>query len=219
MLLRRFWIAGAAVVPLALIGVWLTSTRMNPAIAQPGTPPVVHLGLSKNLLGEGSSQPTPPYRCLETGQPRTMQTLTTKLQLRVSSNRPCDEVPNDGTLTCQWTITARTDQGGFGTHDGTFTWKDSAGNVANGTMVGTIGCGTHRPPNLGQCERCRAPLHFEGLLTGRFTAGPLFDKAVSVRGNARVQATYAGQFRGQWPALSNPKGSLDGVYILPCQHH
>jgi hypothetical protein len=121
MSLRRLFLTYAVVVPVASIGVGLAISRSHAAFAQPGTPRVVYLGLSKNLVGEGSSQSVDQYRCAETGKTLSMQVVSTTLRLQVSSNRPCDEVPNAGTLKLQWRIVLHADQGGFGTHSGSFT--------------------------------------------------------------------------------------------------
>jgi hypothetical protein len=90
-----------------------------------------------------------------------MAVVAIGLKVAFTSHAHCDEYSTHGTLAFNWQSTLRTHDG-FGPIHGTFSYADGEGNVATGSAIGTIGSGTHRLPNLGDCESCRVPLHFEG---------------------------------------------------------
>lgn len=225
MLTRRALMIGTAASLAALAGVWFTVLRSTPAQAQFGGR-VVYLGLSKDMAGNARTILRAKYKCntnpVPCAGPRGIKEMvidTTEAILPFKSHAPCDEVTTDGVLKLKWIVTARTDSGVFGTHAGTFEYKDDCGNIARGVMYGTVGCGTHRLPMLDDCEKCRAHRHFEGWLRGTFVEGPFHRK---FGGRAALWATYAGEVEPNWPtAPPTPMGqaikmNVDGVYIFPC---
>jgi hypothetical protein len=205
--------AGVAIV-VALVVV-SAPVALNRAFAQASSGEVFHIGLSKDMRGQFKVEPVKHYTCKDqiAKVVRKMWTGPTKFTLRVSRNQgPCDELPQlfAGTMDVSWTVTVRDEPISFGTHEGKFAWMAGA-SKAEGTMSGTWGCGTHRPP-LKDCERCRAANHVEGLLIGEVTAGPLK--------GAQIRATYAGLIDpGRVTPTSFPgvlELTVDGVYIVKC---
>jgi hypothetical protein len=188
---------------------------------------VFHVGLSKDLRGQIAIGPIKHYTCKDpVGKvARKMWTGVAKqFTLQVTSNPgPCDELAAlfGGTMVVTgWTVTVRDEAVPFGTQDnGKFTWTAGA-SQATGTLSGTWGCGTHRPPLKDAagaalaCERCRSANHVEGLLVGDVTAGPLK--------GATIRATYAGFATGLQvtPTGTSASGTLqlalDGVYVVKC---
>jgi hypothetical protein len=142
-----------AVVAIAMaLSVVLAPVATRWAFAQAGAD-VFHVGLSKDLRGQIAIGPIKHYTCKDPiGKvARKMWTGTAKqFTLRVSSNPgPCDELADlfGGTMVVTgWTVTVRDEAIPFGTQDnGKFTWTAGA-SQATGTLGGTWGCGTHRPP-------------------------------------------------------------------------
>lgn len=193
----------------------------------------VYLGLSKDIKLSGSGRVLQAYQCntanVPCSGPRgvvTMVKSAISLKGDMVTHAPCDEVTENGAFALKWMCLYRfdVDSAGnitiFGTHTGSFSYQDTCGNVASGSMAGTINCGTHRAPNLSDCEPCRPQPHFEGLLRGKFTAGPFASQFAS-NGGAQLEASYAGFVQPNWP-VPGAAGSLgmglnlDGVYILPC---
>jgi hypothetical protein len=215
----RYYLIGL-VTATVTVGLWLIGAfaQQTSSAAATAPPRIVCQGLSKNLeLVSEEFGKRDDYQCRLAGTVQDMQRITSKkLTFRFTSNPPCDEIVDRGSLIMVWDATVRLNPNPsffFGKHTGTFDYKDGLGNVASGQLEGTIGCGTHRPPNLGRCEECRERLHFEGTLTGKYTRGPLFDRS---NGNAQIQASYAGRL-GDWPRIGTATCSLDGVHLLPCQ--
>jgi hypothetical protein len=161
------------------------------------------------------------YKCQLLGKTVQMATLPISLNFTTTSNTHCDELNHNfnGTMACSWTLTLRTDQDGFGIHTGTFRWEDTLGDVVEGSMQGTIGCGTHRLPGVHEagsptedCEECRAAYHVEGLLTGHVVSGPLKNQY----GSVLLNASYAGSLNGGGlTALKSATLSLDCVTLVP----
>jgi hypothetical protein len=192
---------------------------------------LVYLGLSKNVpQGSSHNKLVATYSCdvpPGSGMFKDMLKFTAKMALPFAANTACDELGTSGTITTTWTVLLRwgPPDGGiipFGTHTGGFTWTESTGDVIKGSMAGTFGCGTHRVP-LKDCEPCRDQNHFEGRLTGTFTAGPTFTLYQSLGLPApTISTTYTGFFQGSIPTPTNPTTdvvvnmTIDGVYSFPC---
>ncbi len=213
----------------------LTGTALAlaaPAAYAQTTNQKVYLALSKDIKVSGSGRVTADYQCNTANVPCTgprgaalMNQYLIQMKGDMLSHAPCDEVTVDGTFTLTWTALVRVEVSTagttiFGTHAGSFVYQDTCQNVAKGTMQGTIDCGTHRAPNLSDCEDCRPQLHFEGLLKGKFTSGPFFTLYANL-GGAQLEATYAGSVQPSWPVAGAITAmsagiNLDGVYILPC---
>jgi hypothetical protein len=211
----------AGVALAVSLGVVAAPVAVRRAAAQPPAGGVSHVGLSKDLRARVKIEPIKRYSCKDVvgKATRKMWTAPTKFTLQVASNPgPCDKLPQlfGGTIDVAWTVTVRDEPTPFGTQEGKFAWAAGASKAA-GTMSGTWGCGTHRPP-LKECERCRAANHVEGLLQGDVTEGPLK--------GATIRATYAGLFDsaptpapGKTPPVSltgTIQLTLDGVYVVKC---
>ncbi|HZT43272.1 MAG TPA: hypothetical protein VFA07_13970 [Chthonomonadaceae bacterium] len=194
----------------------------------------VFLGLSKDIALQGVDKILAFYQCNTANVPCSgprgivnMEEFSVIMKGPMASHAPCDEITENGGFSLKWTCLVRADPntaGGFtifGLHKGTFIYSDTCGNVAKGTMEGTINCGTHRAPTSETCEACRQQMHFEGLLKGKCVSGPLFNQYGSI-GGALLEATYSGDVSPDWPIPGTSTGigavmALDGVYILPCQ--
>jgi len=181
----------------------------------------VYIALSKDARGQAASKVLKKYECPTPFGAKPMLKATAKMELEVIPHAPCDEYPVKGKITASWLIYVRNDAGAvhFGTHSGPFTWMDTDGNVWKGVMHGTIGCGTHRPPLFDEhCEECRAPNHFEGCLSGRAIAGPLFERYKSAGLRAPlIEATYAGFYEGHLSeTITGIRMTIDGVHVLSC---
>jgi hypothetical protein len=201
------------------------------AVARAATVDDVYEGLCKDVVhGSGTCTFVTNYSCdVPPGSLifKDMEKITAKLTLPFIPDQ-CDELGTAGTITTTWTLLLRWGPGPivpFGTHAGSFTWTEGPAtgpDVIKGTMSGTFGCGTHRPPLL-ECELCRDNLHFEGRLTGTYVSGPTFS-LYKGRGlpAPTISTTYAGYFNGELP---NPdlktttvgvQMAIDGVYSFPC---
>lgn len=174
---------------------------------------VVYLGLSRT--GGGAVEFSDPrrYECIQGERTLHMASYVAEPIFRITST-DCDELWRilNARMDARWEILVRElitneHRVQFGTHHGGFTWTDEHNKVV-GTMDGTIGCGTHRRPIM-ECEHCRVPDHFEGLLRGEFTRGDLTGR--------RVEASYSGKIIRDGHQ-SRMYINIDGVFILPCRH-
>src|SRR5579871_1402773 len=136
MITRRSLLAGAAL--------GLTAPRHQPP---PPLPPRVYLGLSKDIGLGGSARIQAFYQCnlapVPCAGPRptvNMEKFLLAMQGQFVSHSPCDEITESGFFAFKWNCLVRADvnsAGGFtifGTHAGTFAYKDTCGNIASGTM-------------------------------------------------------------------------------------
>ncbi len=211
----------AAVLCTATTGIFVS--RMVPSHAQSSTAPIAGIAFSKNFEGPvviraGSSA----YYTRVLDKTVQMASLPLTLTFNVVPNTHCDELYKalNGKVTCTWNTTLRTDQGGFGTHSGTFRWDDGVGDIIEGTMQGTIGAGTHRLPGVRDgdsttenCEECRTALHFEGTMSGTVASGPLKTQYHSLT----INASYAGRLNSTAgiTAIKTANASVDGISFVP----
>jgi len=127
----------------------------------------------------------------------------------------CDELgaflPSNTVFSATFLADVRqTDWRGF--HTGFFTITSGSATIMAGTLSGTSGVETHGTV----CALCN---HFEGTLRGTLTAASPLANPVAL-GNAKVQATYAGDFPDvACPSANIPQGAvnltLDGVALVP----
>ena len=220
-----------AAIALALFALAASSTKS--ANAQTTTD-LIYCALSKNVVdGRGTAKYLKQYKCTvppgPNGQVKEMRKVSLPLTLPFQPH-DCDEDGLPGYIKTTWTIVLRVGPapagGGFipfGTHAGGGTYTDTAGNVIRVSFNGTVGCGTHRDPFVA-CEKCREHLHFEGLLTGAYVSGPIFNTYSALGLPApKIKASYAGAFGGNlWPTAQTPsvattvKMAIEGVYIFNC---
>jgi hypothetical protein len=112
----------------------------------------------------------------------------------------------NGTLQC-WVNIIRRKADLRGCFSGRWRLLSSTGAVlADGTMEGTVGCGSHRPPGTPGFENCSEPKHFEGKMTGRVLVG-------AYQG-AEICATLAGT--GPLQPATPQMMSVEGVVISAC---
>ena len=216
-----------AITALAAIGLVASTAAVSRAQT---TSDLVYLALSKNVFeGQGKTKLAKMYKCAVppgSANFKEMKKLSLPLTLPFKAH-DCDEDGHDGKISTTWTVLLRTPPaaGGvhFGTHNGGGTYLDTAGNTIRVSFSGTVGCGTHRDP-FADCEKCRVDKHFEGLLTGTYTAGPVYNVYIGLGLPApKIRATYAGQIVGDWPSPQVPstavfvRMAIDGVYIFNCK--
>ena len=222
-MVRRSLLTGASVALATLIGASLFVSHLTPSLAQDTTAPTAEIGLSKNMEGPVVVQGGKGYKSQLLGKTVQMGSLSLALYFTTATAGHCDELPRvfDGKMSCHWDVTLRADDKAFGTHRGSFRWEDTLGNVIEGDMHGTVGCGTHRRPGVHagtttseDCEDCRVPYHVEGLMIGHVVSGPMLHEY----GSAVINATYAGTLRGDGlTSLKSAVMSLDGVTIVPAR--
>jgi hypothetical protein len=194
-----------------LLTVCATMTALALAVAalpcSAQTKKVVDLGLSKNGYGDIELSNRQTYKCKIGDHVVEMLTLNIGGTLTLSS-ADCDETPRlfNGRLQVKWEVTARAGSPAFGHVNGHFVWTDGDNRV-EGTIEGTLGCGTHRPPMPFAVEHCRDPYHLEGLIKGAIVAG-------KYKGGY-VQASYAGILSVASPTATRGRLylTLDGANI------
>ena len=145
----------ARYVGISAVAAVLALASNNSCAAQ--TKKIVDLGLSKNLHGDLEFSGRQTYKVKVENRSIEMLTVVLYSTTEVASAGDGDEFRRlfNGKLQLRWEITARTGNPPFGTVTGRFVWTDGVSR-AEGTMEGTLSCGTHRSPLPGAVEEVRS---------------------------------------------------------------
>lgn len=234
--------------PVSLFLTLVLALTLAPAIVQAQAAPVQTClyAISKDLCTGSLSDGTWGIPFCQVGAPNCFNLIGDDASFRspITSSAgtcgadptvPCDEAPDFGS-----TLTARVDVRSQrhtacearGSWDGSFTISDGAANVvANGSLVATLGVGTHRRACNStacsqDCETCWDAqiinqvfdwqIGSEGTLRGSVIAGPY--------AGCRLTASFQGDFTAngdsRGPQVPDPSwkfcGTLEGVLECPC---
>jgi hypothetical protein len=213
---RSLCLAGAFALTMALSSVALRAAAAPaPSVAPaPDLPIVLQLPTGKKLtafskyaIGAADHAPIVTKVC---GGQVTEEISNLYVKFQVAPWQ-CDEGFSkdrlNGTMQC-WVNIIRRKADLRGCFSGRWRLLSSTGlAIAEGTMEGTVGCGSHRPPGTPGLENCSEPKHFEGKMTGRVLLTGAYQ-------GAEICATLAGT--GPLQPATPQQMSLEGVVISAC---